>query len=212
MSFPATANGWIAYVRDFIGADEYSDAQINIFLDLAVNRLNREMMGYKMEWQISLLVDSIAPQVVDITTLIDNFSKIRLVNILNTTTGPLDVVSLNEMKKIQAEDHYPGGLPTHYAIDAGVMYIYPFPALESTIEVFYYRKLNLIQFGQYYPDALLHAACLEAASYMVEDERIQVWEAKYLAALSTANSEGDKIKLGSTPLKREFTVVNRRYK
>jgi hypothetical protein len=214
MSFPTTANGWTAYVRDFIGADEYSDAQVSMFLDLAVNRMNREMSGYKMEYQISLLMGSlqVGLEKIDLTTMIDNFSKIRLVSVLDTTTGPLDVLSFNEMKKMQAEDRYPGGTPTHYAIDAGVMYIYPFPAIDSTVEVFYYRQLNLLQFGQYYPDALLHAACLEAAPYMVEDERIQIWEPKYLAALIAANEEGDKIKLGSTPLKREFKVMDRRYR
>jgi hypothetical protein len=171
------------------------------------------MMGYKMEYQISILITpaQVDPGVIDLVTAIDNFSKIRLVNVLGTTTGPLDVLSFNEMKKMQAEDCYPGGASTHYAIDAGMLYIYPFPALDSTVEVFYYRTLNLLQFGQYYPDALLHAACLEASTYMVEDERIQFWEAKYLAALSTANEEGDKIKLGSTPLQRRFTVVDRSY-
>jgi len=216
MSFPTTANGWISYVRDFIGADDYSDAQVSSFLDLAQNRLNREMMSYGMEAVDDVVVTAshITDNAINIQVAIPSFEKIRLVNIQGTSIGPLHVVSLNEMKKMQAQDAFAGGESTHYMIDAGNLYIYPFPGESAVVEVYYYAKQALLNKGSVesnaftlrYPDALLHAACLEAASYMVEDERIPVWENKYLVALSTANDESNKIKMGSTPLQRRFRV------
>jgi len=214
MSFPTTAVAWIGYVRDFIGTDEYTDAQVGTFLDLAQNRLNREMMSYGMEAMspVAITAGHVTVGNIDILTAIPKFEKIRLVHIQGTTIGPLHVLSLNEMKKMQAQNDNPGGESTHYMIDAGKLYIYPFPAEGAIVEVYFYEKQLLLAttvtesnvFSLKYPDALLHAACLEAAPYMVEDERIPVWENKYVVALSTANDESNKIKLGSTPLQRRF--------
>jgi len=152
---------------------------------------------------------------IDIITKIPTFKKIRLINVQGNRFGPLNVVTINEMKKLQAEDCDKGGEPKSYAIDAGKLYMYPFPGENAIVEVYFYAKQPLLKegvvesnvFSLQYPDALLHAACLEAVPYMDEDERIPVWENKYLVAISTANEESDKIKLGSTPLKRIVRVA-----
>jgi hypothetical protein len=61
-------------------------------------------------------------------------------------------------------------------------------------------------FTEYHSDALLYAACLEAASYMVEDERIPTWQSAYVGAVKGANIEPGDIKKGSTPLVRRVRV------
>lgn len=213
MAFPTTYVGWITYIRDWLSADEYSDAQIASFLDLAQLRLNREMESYGMEADVQITLAGATP--VTITGLVADFNKIRLVSI--PTVGPLDVVSINEMKKLLEENPgSEGTTPKKYAIDAGKLYIYPEMAAGEVIDFFYYKKIPYLSttppvgsnvFSSDHPDALLYASLLAAAPYMKDDEDTAAWSASYLAALSTGNSVSNRIKLGSTPLKREIKVA-----
>lgn len=207
MSFPTKYRGWITYIKDWLSADEYSDAQIASFIDLAHVRLNREMSSYGME--ASILLPVTTPFV--ITDLVPDFNKIRLVS--TPGAGSIDVAAINEIKNLLVNDSG-GGEPTHYCIDAGKLYTYP-AMVAGNMEIFYYRRVPALSadppvdsnvFTVDHPDALLFAALMEAAPYMQEDDRIPVWENKYTVALATGNFVSDRIKKGSTPLKRDVRI------
>jgi hypothetical protein len=57
-------------------------------------------------------------------------------------------------------------------------------------------------------DILLYAACLAAAVYQVEDERVPLWKSEYERIKSEINSASPKIKMGSTPLRRQITGLS----
>ncbi len=210
MAFPTTYTGWIAYVRDWLSADEYSDAQIASFLDLAQLRLNREMSSYGMEADVQLTLTADLPQL--ILPLVADFSKIRLVSVPDV--GPLDVATISEIKKkIETDSSEDASNPSLYCIDAGKLYTYPLMQTGDVIDFFYYKKIPVLSqsvgtnvFSIDHPDALLYAALLEAAPYMQDQENITVWENKYTIALMTGSQVADRIKMGSTPLLRDFTV------
>jgi len=211
MAFPTTYNGWLTYIRDWLAADEYSEAQIASFLDLAQLRLNREMESYGMEADTQIVVASAAPIV--ITSVVADFNKVRLVSV--PSVGPLDVLSINEIKKLLEENPGTEGTQVkNYCIDAGKLYTYPVMSAD-TIDFFYYKKIPALSktppvdsnvFTVDHPDAMLYACLLAAAPYMNDDEKAEIWSASYLAALSTANSVSNHIKKGSTPLKREIKI------
>jgi len=214
MAFPTTTQGWIAYVRNWIGADEYSDAQIGAFLDLAQTRLNTDLASYPMEKQFShTILDAEQGQPIVLATVISDFNKIRLVSVQGV--GPLDVEAINEYKK-KAEDLLNTDyIPTTYAIDAGKLYIHPWPGTDDVVDIYYYEKVPFLSasvnsntFTLKHPDLLLFAASLEAAPYMVEDERIPVWEAKYTTGVIASNVASPKIKMGSTPLRRKVVGMS----
>ena len=210
MSFPTTTQGWISYVRNWIGADEYSDAQINQFLDLAQTRLNTDLMSYPMEKLFHHTI--LAPdhqQPIDLAMTIPDFGKIRLVSVQGI--GSLDVAALNEYVDKAQDLTNTCYIPEMYSIDHGLLYIWPWPAEDAVVDIHYYEKVpalsttvNSNTFTIHHPDILLFAASLEAAPYMVEDERIPVWEAKYATGVMTANTAVTKIKMGSTPLLRKI--------
>ncbi|RPJ29562.1 MAG: hypothetical protein EHM33_00410 [Chloroflexi bacterium] len=214
MSFPTTYNGWIAYVRNWIGADEYSDAQVGQFLDLAQMRMNRELSSYHMEQRFPItILEAMVGNPISLSLNIPSFNRIRLVSVRGV--GPLDVSAINEMQEFIEEDPFPGGDPKFYAIDADVLHIYPWVGKDSIVDVFYYEKIIPLSdsvstntFTVHHPDTLLYAACMEAAPYMVEDERIQVWEKKYVESVAVANDLPNRIKMGSTPLKRQITGLS----
>lgn len=213
MAFPTTFAGWITYLRDWCGADEYSDGQIGSFLDLAQLRLNREMESYGMEAVVSIPLA--APTPVDLTATVPDFRKVRLVVIQGFP--PLDVASLVEIQQLIQEAAASGAAsttPEKYCIDAGKLFIYPVQST-GTIDFYYYKDVPFISstgpvnsnvFTLEYPDALLYASLLAAAPYMKENEDVDIWSNAYLAALSTANDESNRIKKGSTPLVRKVNT------
>jgi len=208
MAFPTTLNGWIAYVRNWIGADEYSDAQIGNFLDLAQVRMNTDLMSFYMEKLFSYTVLAAGlNQPINLVTVLPDFGKIRLVSVQGV--GPLDVAALNEYVAKAQNPNNTYYVPRIYSIDANKLYIWPWPAEGDIVDIHYYEKVPLLSatinsntFTLKHPDLLLYASSLEAAPYMVEDERIPVWESKYMTGVLIANAASNKIKLGSTPLLR----------
>jgi hypothetical protein len=211
MAFPVTLQGWVSYVRNWIGADDYSDAQIGNFIDLAHVRLNTDLMSYPMEKLFHHTI--LAPdhqQPIDLAMTIPDFGKVRLVSVQGI--GALDVAALNEYVDKAGDLTNTCYIPELYNIDHQMLYIWPWPAEDAVVDIHYYEKvptlsssLNTNTFSLYHPDLLLYAATLEAAPYMVEDERIPVWEAKYATGVMTANSAVSKIKMGSTPLLRKIS-------
>lgn len=210
MAFPTTYSGWITYVRDWLAADEYSEAQIASFLDLAQLRLNKEMESYGMEAVAPITVVDSLP--ITIISVVPDFNKVRLVSIPGI--GPLDVMAINEIKKKLETQNTDGQPASHYCIDAGLLYTYP-KVSDGTIDFFYYKEIPLMSkaplpvvdsnvFSTKYQDALLYAALLAAAPYMKDEESMGVWSEAYVAALATANNAAKHIKMGSTPLKREI--------
>ena len=201
MLFP-TYQAWIEGVRGWIVAYDFTDEQIEQFLALAQIRLNRELKSYRMEKHVDI------PISVDLDDAVPDFNKVR--NVGWPGVGSLRVLAVNEYYDRLQENPDPG-TPTHYCIDAGRLLFYPVPTAEVDVSFDYYQMVEPIGpdrdsniFTQYHSDALLYAACLEAASYMAEDERIPTWQASYVGAVKGANIESDVIKKGSTPLVREF--------
>lgn len=214
MAFPTTFNGWTAYLRGWIGADEYSDAQIATFLDLATVRLNTDLSSFPMEKLHHKTI--LAPdheQPIDLLMEMADFNKIRLVSVQGV--GPLDVAALNEYVEKAQDLTDTCYTPQLYNIDAGKLYIWPWPGENAVVDIHYYEKVPALSasvptntFSLHHPDLLLYASSLEAAPYMIEDERIPVWESKYTAGVFSNNAASVKIKMGSTPLKRQISGLS----
>ena len=209
--------GWIAGVRDYIGSDEYTDAQIEVFLYLAQKQLNRELKSVWMEKSMALTItDPTYGAALDLLVNITDFGKIRLVNV--DSSPPLDASAINELITLMDEDTSPVTStddPQTYCIDAGLLYVYPWPAVDAVVNVRYYEEVIPISltlasntFTDYHEDVLLYAACLAAAVYQVEDERIPIWKSEYERIKEEINNSSGKIKLGSTPLKRQITGLS----
>lgn len=220
--------GWIEGVKNYLDIDEISDAQIKTFLSLAQIRLNRELASYPMERQFTYLQPAVPADPLIITALIPDFNKIRLV-VPDINAFPMNVLAINEFMGLLAaqNSNMPVGAAAiqnpwfwnvmgNYAIDAGILYMNPIPAEDASITIYYYATITPIGptvdsnvFTDNNSDALLYASCLEGSAYIVEDERLAMWQAKYADAVASANLQGGKIKLGSTALKRTIVGLSR---
>ncbi len=90
--------------------------------------------------------------------------------------------------------HYPyraaEGQPKFFAREGETFIFGPYPSSAYTIKGRYYKRLTALSdsntsnwFITNAPDLLRNAALIEAAPYLNNDKRIQVWEAKYNATM-----------------------------
>jgi len=205
--------GWIDGIRDWLDVDDYTDAQIASFLSLAQVRMNTDLMSSRMEKNTTLTIDGvdiIPGEPVDLDTAIPDFSKIRLV-IPSWAKKASDVAAINELLSYIASDAYYDDELTYYAIDSMQLHMYPPTRENGTIKILYYPIVPVISdtldeniFTKYHSNILLYACGLEAAPYMVEDERTTMWAEMYGVLVENANSVVNKEKMGSVPLKRQI--------
>jgi hypothetical protein len=87
------------------------------------------------------------------------------------------------------------GRPTHFAIAAGELLLAPSCDRAYAAEVTYFAKYTPLSDDAptnalltEAPDVLLFGALKEAAPYLVDDERIPLWEAKYNQAIASLNT------------------------
>lgn len=211
MALFATYAAWITGIRDWIETDEYSDAQIATFLSMAHIRLNTDLRSSRMEGKFSFTVS--APEAglpVDIYTKITDFNKIRLV-IPNVGENPAESITIEEYVKKVADD--PSGDPSSdekfYCMDAGQINFYP-PLVEgNVVDIRYFVTVPELGVGTdtnifsiYHANILLLASCMEAAPYMVEDERLPIWRQQYDQLVADINGARMAEKAGSTSLRR----------
>jgi hypothetical protein len=206
--------GWLDGVRDWIGADNYTDAQIQQFLFLAQLRLNRELMAVFMEERIQLNIATAGPifpgaQFV-LADVIPDFNKIHNVGLAGY--GSVQAIPSNEMTDWYTFINDSGATGVYkYRIWAGTLGIQPGLVDGDSLSVQYYKTVEYLsdtvdnnEFTDNCSDMLITASCLAAAPYMIEDERIPVWKSDYAEALEAWNENPKKVRMGSTPLVRNI--------
>jgi len=194
----ATYQEWIDGVKDWLDADHLSDDQVGTFLSLSQSRLNRELNAWEMEATTSTL--SVAGAV----SLPASFNRIRQVSIAGV--GTYDASTKGEITNLAASEDESRRL---FAIDAGSIILYPNIGDNVDVIIDYYVKVTPVDgtldtnlFTANFSDLMLWAALVEGSNFIVEDDRAQLYEAKYQQALEATNQQPKKVKFGSTPLRR----------
>jgi hypothetical protein len=206
MAWPTTYQGWIDAVTDWLDIATLPSVAFDTFLSAATARLNRELDSQHMEKRVAVVFDTAgAGGPVNLPLLIPDFNRVKLVNVAGFKS--LDAVTIDEMVDLRAEGTT--GDASFYCIDANELYIYPQPSDGTSVEIRYYQQvpdistaLNANVFTSRHPDLFLYAALTAAELYVVEDERLPVWQAQYRTFLDSANVNAKQSKYGSTPLVR----------
>lgn len=203
MTLYANYAAWVSGVRSWLDADHLTDAQVQAFLSLAHDRLNRDLNAWEMEATINRTAAAGA------VTLPADFNRIRQVSI--TGTGIYQASTKGEIANRTAADDETERL---FAIDAGAIILWPTLIDGAVVTIDYFVKVPEISvsvasniFTNNYSDLLLWASLVEGSLFIVEDERGAIYEAKYQAGLKASNENPKKVKLGSTPLRRMVRAV-----
>jgi hypothetical protein len=216
MALANTYIEWLDLLREWVDVDDLSNSQITTSLALAQIRLNRELDSQYMEAQVTVPTQT-PPAPIDLVTAIPDFNRVRLVT-LTSTGQPFETVAINEFQKLVAlaNGGSGNGNSFYYAIEGQKLNIFPHLEAGTDITVFYYMMVPTLNattvqtniFTIYHADALLFAAALELSKFIVEDERITTWEQSYQNALKASNAMAKNAKMGSTHLRRNFTMFS----
>lgn len=208
MGWPTNFAAWIERIKKWLDVPDLADDVFGFCLDSANERLNRDLNSQWMESSYEYVVIDGEP--IDIRNEITDFNRVRLVSVRGYK--PLIAVALNEYRKEVIENT--SITPRVYCISGMQLYIWPLPAVDSTIDIDYYVKVPALSstnssniFAEKHPDALLYAALLEATPYITEDERLNTWSTFYNNIREAINVTADRANKGSSPLTREIKVM-----
>ena len=138
------------------------------------------------------------------TTVPSGFLGWRDVRIVSGSyKWPLTVATPNQT--LQSLD-YPAHTraPKYISNDGSTFSYYPYPDGEYTVEGTYYKKPSPLSTAVYSlftnnPDLFLFGALAEAAPFLKDDKRVELWEAKYRQIVNDVNRQYERTRF-SGPL------------
>ena len=221
MPTPLYANHaeWIAGIKNWLETDDQPDVDTELFFYLAQLRLNRELQSVPMEESVDITITAgMVGLPIDLLAEIPDFNKIRLV-IPYAYAKPSKVIAINEMLD-KIADEFTEGVPytgpdrreiNYYCIDSRMLYLYPWPGEDAVVTIKYYVEVPFITptndtniFSIFHSDILLSASLLAGSQFIIEDERVPMFENSYALGLDSSNNTGKHQNMGSTPLGRQI--------
>lgn len=191
----------VAAVANWLTRDDLVE-RIPEFITLAEAKLNRGVRFFGMEKRSSISVDmsSGEPQYISVPS--DFHSVIRMY--LPDETGSPLIEYVEETRASEYASLYTAtGRPVHFTAFGDELQLIPPPDEAYRIEMVYRSLIPALSDSNQTnwlltiaPDAYLYGALLEAAPYMKDDERIQVWVAGLTAAIDGLNN----IQPGKVPM------------
>lgn len=187
-------------VADFLNRDDLT-AVIPTFISLAEAQMQREVRHYRMVQRASGQIDSRYSEVPN-----GWLETIRF-HIAGTQETRLELTSLDDMMQLR-ERNNEVGTPTHYAHVGTTFEIYPTPDAEYEIQLMYYEELPKLSDSttsnwllEIAPDAYLYGALLQAAPYLKDDARVQVWGGLYSGAVAAVNTDNERARFGGSGMR-----------
>lgn len=178
-----------ASIATHLDRDDLTD-QIPEFIALAEARHKRDIRLREMLTRDSLSVDS------RYVSLPDGFLEAQTLRLLTNPVTPLSLISINEMTLRRRDG---SGKPSYYAIHSQFEFDVDPDSSYSGEIVFYKSLAPLADDNQSNallvraPDAYLYGALSATAPFLMNDERLQIWNSLYRQAvdgLSQATNQG----------------------
>lgn len=174
-------------------------------ITLAEAQFNRDLRHWEMEAVTNLTLSGAT------IALPSDYIEMRAAVIQAT---PLSVLSF--VTPAQLDINWPSGstgVPTEYTIVAGNIKLGRAPDSAYTLEITYYQKIPALTDAApsnwlltSHPDIYLYGALLQAAPYMNNDERVQVWGAYYDRAKRGIDRSAARASWSGAPLTTRVNV------
>lgn len=189
-----------AAVADFLLREDLTSV-IPTFIRLAESRIDRELRHWRQERRSTADLDT---QFSAIPT--DYMQAIRL-QITNAPTSEVQPISTAQMLKMREDRSDRVGRPTHYALTAGALELYPTPDATYASSLVYYGRVAALSDSNATnwllteaPDVYLYGALIHSAPYLKDDTRLAVWESLYKMSMDNMNLSSDAAKWGGSGL------------
>ena len=201
-----TYSGLQSSIANWLDRDDLTSV-IQDFISLAEHRMERSVRHYKMVERSTGALDSQYSAVPA-----DWLETIRF-SITDGNTSKVEQTTVSDLMDKRAAGLNQTGRPRFYAHVGETFELYPTPDQTYNIELLYYQKIPALSGSQtsnwildMAPDAYLYGALLQAAPYLGEDERVQVWNGLYTAAISELNAANEKTRYSGTALRMRLSA------
>jgi len=193
-------------IADWLLRDDLTSV-IPTFISLAEAQFNREIRDYRMVKRSTAQVDTeyfVPPA--------DWLENIRFQ--LNTTPATvLDFVSPDQMSEEEAR-RGSVGKPIYFTMIGSDFQIMPIPDTAYDAELVYYSKIAALSDSNTTnwlltnsPDIYLYGALMQAAPYLNDDQRIQVWGGLYRQGIEAMRIQSDRAKIGASSLRMKAKAM-----
>jgi|APGre2960657423_1045063.scaffolds.fasta_scaffold24987_3 hypothetical protein len=184
-----------ASVADWLNRTDLT-TEIPDFISLAEAQMERTLRTRQMLTRTTLTVDS------EFETTPADFLEVRALKLTSTNPDtPLSFMTMDSLDD-EATRETGGGRPKFFGVVGTEFRFVPTPDAAYTAEIVYFANLNKLSASvatnfllTSSPDAYLYGALLQAAPYLQDDARIQVWATLYERALNDLQVADDR---GST--------------
>jgi len=199
----------VAAITEYLAREEDTTLinRIPTFIQLAEAKFNRELRVRQMEQRATALVlpNSDEPEYISLPL---DFQSMRRVRISSIDCKPeltfLSVVQADEYRTSRGNTK---GRPRHFTIFGTEIELIPTPDSDYTIEMIYRQNVPALSSDTatnwlltFAPDAYLYGALLEAAPYIKDDDRIQVWGSALVSTLDSISKLGMTSTFNAGPL------------
>ena len=192
-------------IANWLNRDDLTNV-IPDFISLVESDLNRKLRHYKMIERVDATLDSRYVQ------LPANWLETMRMAITSGNTYRLESISIDDMLQYREDTRDQSGRPKFYAHIGEAIEVYPTPDAEYTMQLTYYEEIAPLSDSNTYnwllqsdPDVYLYGALLQAAPYLLDDNRIQVWSALYQNALGSLQKASDDTRFSVTAPRMRIT-------
>lgn len=184
-----------ASVADWLNRTDLT-AEIPDFISLAEAQIERQLRTRQMLTRTTFTIDS------QFETTPTDFLEVRSFKL--TSTNPITPMTFMTMDSLddQSTIDTGSGRPRYFTVVGTEFRFVPTPDTAYTSEIVYFAKLNKLSASvatnfllTSSPDAYLYGSLLQAAPYLQDDARMQVWLSLYQTALTDLQLADDR---GST--------------
>jgi len=182
-----------ASVADWLNRSDLTSA-ITDFVSLAESQMERDLRTRQMIVRANATISD------EYSALPNDYLEAKSFKLTGTNPiSPLVFQSINAMDDLQVS-YTSSGQPKYFCVIGGQIRVLPVPDTSYVSELIYYAKLSKLSNSNttnwlltLSPDVYLYGSLLQAAPYLQDDARIQVWAGLYqkgIDALNLADERG----------------------
>ena len=191
-------------IADYLARQDLTD-KIPMFISLAEKRLNRDLRLRQTLQQstYSLTSGYKVPTPAD-------FLEMKDIHIDANPVVNLNFKTVSQFYRLSNSSG--SGVPINYTLVSDNFILAPRPVSGATISMTYYKIPKVLsatnpsnEYLEVCPDLLLYAALVESAPFLMDDARLQTWEALYTRGLTSITKSDEQSEFPAQPLAVQIT-------
>jgi hypothetical protein len=176
-----------ASVADWLNRSDLTSA-ITDFVSLAEAQMERTLRTRQMIVRANATIND------EYSALPDDYLEAKSFKLTGTNPiSPLVFQSINALDDLQVT-YTSSGQPKYFCVIGGQIRVLPVPDTSYVSELIYYAKLSKLSASNttnwlltLSPDVYLYGSLLQAAPYLQDDARIQIWAGLYQSGIDALN-------------------------